>query len=97
MHSRMHQIAALIFFFRDSILALTFSPHRGLDIKESNSLLALGQSKLVWDLVMPINKRFEIEDNCKMGETMRNGECPEDVESRRCVLKLPVGLAYFWE
>ena len=33
MHSRMHQIAALNFFFRDSILALAFSPHRGLDIR----------------------------------------------------------------
>ena len=29
-----------------------------------------------------------MEDNCKMGETVRKGECPEDMEPRRCVLLL---------
>ena len=33
---------------------LAFSPHRGLEVKESNSLLAFGQSKLVRDLVRSI-------------------------------------------
>ena len=33
--------------FRGSMLALAFSPHRRLEVKESNTLLVFGQSKFV--------------------------------------------------
>ena len=36
------------------MLALAFSAHTGLEVKELNSLLAFGQSKLVQDLVRSI-------------------------------------------
>ena len=40
----------LKFISRSDMLAVAFSPHRGLEVKESNPLLAFGQSKL-WDLL----------------------------------------------
>ena len=67
------------------MLALAVSSHKGLEVKESNTLLAFRQSKLVWDLVrrsiIYISKWRII---LKLRETVRKGECPEDVESRRC-------------
>ena len=37
--------------FSGSMFDLAFNPHRGLEVKGSNPLLAFRQSKLVWDLV----------------------------------------------
>ena len=53
-YSRMLQTAALNFFSRGSMLALAFSPHKGFEVKESNTLLVFSQSKFVWDLVRSI-------------------------------------------
>ena len=41
-----------LIFFSGSMLALAFSLHGGLVVKESYPLLAFGQSKLVWDTCM---------------------------------------------
>ena len=40
-----------LIFSRGSMLDLAFSPHRGLDVKKSNPLIAFGQSNFVWELV----------------------------------------------
>ena len=67
--------------FSGSMFDLAFSPHRGLEDKGSNPLLALGQSnsKLVWDLCK-VNYNFsKWKLIAKFRETVRKGECPEDV------------------
>ena len=73
----MHKIAAFKKF-----------SHRGLEVKESNPLLASGQSMFVWDLVRSIINFSKWKIIFKLRETVREGECPEDVESRQCVLNV---------
>ena len=80
----MHQIATFNLLSRGSMLALAFSPYRGLDVKKSNSLLAIGQSNFVSDLVRSIINFSNWKIILKLRETVRNGECPEDV--RVCVV-----------
>ena len=58
---------------------LKFSPHRDLEVRESNPLLAFDQSKLMWDLVRSIINLSTWRIIVKLRETMRKGECPEDV------------------
>ena len=59
------------------MFALAFS-----QVKESNPLLAFGQSKLVWDLVRSIINLLKWRIILKVRETVRKGECPEVVEFR---------------
>ena len=77
------------------MLALAFSPHRGLEVKELIPLLACGQSKLVWDLVRSIINFSKCGIIVKLREIVRKGECPKNVESRRCVLT--IGLSHCCE
>ena len=75
----MLKIAAYQKISRGSMLALAFSPHRGLEIKESNSLLAFCQSKLVRDLVRSIINFSKQRIILKLRKNVRKGECAEDV------------------
>ena len=75
----MHHIAALEKISRSNMLALAFSPHRGLEVNELNSILAFGQSKLVRDLVRSIINFSKWRIILKLRKTPRKGECPEDV------------------
>ena len=59
------------------MLALAFSPHRGLEVKDSYPLLAFGQSKFVWDIVRSIVNFSKWRLISKLSETVRKGECPE--------------------
>ena len=67
--------------YRGSMLALALgiTLHRGLEVKESNSSLAFGQSKLVWDLVRSNMNFSKWRITLKVSKTVRKGECPEDV------------------
>ena len=75
----MLKIAAYQKISRGSMLALAFIPYRGLEIKESNSLLAFCQSKLVRDLVRSIINFSKQRIILKLRKNVRKGECAEDV------------------
>ena len=77
-----------------SMLALAVSFHGGLEVKGSNPLLAFRQSKLVWDLVRSIVNISKWRIILKLRETVRKGECPENVESRRCALTVDLCQCY---
>ena len=67
------------------IAAFKKNSHRELEVTELNPLIASGQSKFMWDLVRSIINFSKWRIILKLRKTMRKGECPEDVEPRRCV------------